>query len=70
MIHATSLVLAEYRRKWPDPLIDPMDDSGVGPVAFARHHRRGSGVVVFMVGLLVERHPSLRAVFRIKPETW
>jgi len=50
MIHATSLVLAEYRRKWPDPLIlhfvhpDPMDDSGVGPVAFSRHHRRGSGV--------------------------
>jgi len=25
--------------------------------------------VVFMGGLLVERHPSLRAVFRIKPET-
>jgi len=26
-------------------------------------------IVVFMVGLLVERHPSLRAVFPIKSET-
>jgi len=67
MIHATSLVLAEYRRKWPDPLIlHSYIPTRWTTATSVRWRSRGIigvevawRIVVFMVGLLVERHPSL-----------